>query len=213
MPEYLKPSAWRVVPPHETPAPFVTTRREEAEWFRSHGATITDLLTLPAAAREIAEKMELEAERRGAISYAHPLHYVARWILRQYPETMEVQPTDATRRRLMGKHADPRVIPDGAGLIVAERRRQVEAEGYDASHDAAHNSHELLIAARNLLECARGVQPKYLSDPWGLAAKHGKDPVRCLVIAGALLAAEIDRLQRASPRRPTVLTTNAGDGE
>lgn len=44
----------------------------------------------------------------------------------------------------------------------------------------------------------------YCNDLWGLLRKHQRDRIRQLVIAGALIAAEIDRMQRLydSAKRP-----------
>lgn len=107
----------------------------------------------------------------------------------------------------------------GAGLIAAERQRQIEAKGYTAEHDAQHNGRaELLDAARCYahLGCTwfrphhRAPHPDLLPQdygwPWWSDSQTGlpeavrwspsQDPIRNLVKAGALIAAEIDRLRR-----------------
>lgn len=94
----------------------------------------------------------------------------------------------------------------GAELIAAERRRQVEVEGWTAEHDAAHRECQLLDAAI----CYAGMAGSLLMDqdkgkeakgglleawPWNEQWwKPSDDPVRNLVKAGALIAAEIDRI-------------------
>jgi hypothetical protein len=106
----------------------------------------------------------------------------------------------------------------GAGLIAEERRRQVEAEGWTHEHDDGHASGELVQAARcyawaaqvaenvppaewfgtdadGLVKLPRGANVQW---PVGWDWKPDDDPVRNLVKAGALIAAEIDRLLRAS---------------
>jgi len=93
----------------------------------------------------------------------------------------------------------------GIELIAYERLRQVEAEGYSTKHDDAHVDGALLSAAM----CYAGIEwliaggaPVTRSEtpmnwPWSADAwKPTNDPVRNLVKAGALLAAEIDRLLR-----------------
>jgi len=101
----------------------------------------------------------------------------------------------------------------GIELIAAERKRQVEIEGYSAQHDSQHKATELIYAALAYTEAARvGVansesnldySPElvmmYKSDkgrnyPFGWDFKPSTD-IRDLTKAGALIAAAIDRLQ------------------
>ena len=79
---------------------------------------------------------------------------------------------------------------NGAALIAAERQRQINAEGYDPSHDDAHNDDSLAIAAVAYALSA----PDWW--PWGTESFKPGDRLRELAKAGALIAAEIDRLQR-----------------
>lgn len=100
----------------------------------------------------------------------------------------------------------------GIDLIAEERARQVILEGFDDFHDAAHTDSELLKAADSYL-CAV-ITPDEEGDengksrpawdwPWDKARwKPSDDPIRNLVKAGALIAAEIDRMQRAKGERP-----------
>ena len=95
----------------------------------------------------------------------------------------------------------------GATMIAAERFRQVTAEGYNAEHDDGHKNAELTSAAAAycMAACNQIVYPDESlpsSEPpmWPFAQAYWKphrDPVRNLVKAGALLAAEIDRVLRA----------------
>jgi len=100
----------------------------------------------------------------------------------------------------------------GAEMIAAERRRQVEQEGWTPARDAKHHDGGLLKAAVayldvNALMAVRNesfVLRKQLADstvfadpwPWGYQwDKRDKHPnLKRLAIAGALIAAEIDRL-------------------
>lgn len=90
----------------------------------------------------------------------------------------------------------------GVELIAAERLRQVEEEQWTAQHDMSHQYGELAIAAAALAVDGTDAtirEPGGAKDEWGLVAKHGyrgtsPGHVRKLVIAGALIAAEIDRL-------------------
>ena len=104
----------------------------------------------------------------------------------------------------------------GTDLIVAERRRQIEKEGWTAEHDDEHDGGELawaavcyaapdmVYAADNIEADETGVDLR-LRDPWpwdetwDKRKKHGRKNrgrIRQLQIAGALIAAELDRLLR-----------------
>jgi len=116
-------------------------------------------------------------------------------------------------------------MPTGMMMIADERARQIRVEGFDAFHDddfetdEYHQGGELALAAcyyalPGTLHChvraevdgkeiAKEVcielEPFVLwPDNWdGQTAKRkGKGRIRQLVVAGALIAAEIDRLQR-----------------
>lgn len=95
----------------------------------------------------------------------------------------------------------------GLDLIAAERRRQVDDEGWTPKHDDQHGKDELAKAAacycvpERMRE--REVSPigtTVLELLWPFDDEWWKpkpdDRVRELVKAGALIAAEIDRLQR-----------------
>lgn len=79
-------------------------------------------------------------------------------------------------------------------LIAAERQRQLDAEGWTPEHDDEHQGGELATAAACYL------LPDVCDDWWPWAWNYWKptpnDRMRELVKAGALIAAEIDRLRR-----------------
>ena len=101
--------------------------------------------------------------------------------------------------------------------VIAERRRQIEAEGWTPEHDDEHDDESLAMAAA----CYAAPQPIYVevaqqrgvffADPWPWSVnsrgeqvrsrteweKEGKPRRRQLVIAAALLLAEIERMDRA----------------
>ena len=86
----------------------------------------------------------------------------------------------------------------GADLIGAERLRQVTAKGYTPEHDAEHVRGELARAGAVYALWAvkaGGVNPydpmKYWPPDWRF---KGGAPLDYLAKAGALIAAEIDRL-------------------
>jgi hypothetical protein len=104
----------------------------------------------------------------------------------------------------------------GVGLIAAERRRQMAEEGWTEEHDAIeHPTGELAAAAScyawiarvQLAPCSlaraaeelKHVDGRMPPSTWPWSAtwwKPSTDPIRNLAKAGALVAAEIDRLQR-----------------
>ena len=108
-------------------------------------------------------------------------------------------------------------MPTGADLIAAERRRQIEAEGWTPEHDDEHAHAELSAAAAEYLRVAHmavrwSQPPEPDADPvpygrggrwpWHISWwKPSQDPIRNLVKAGALIAAEIDRLHRLDSAR------------
>lgn len=110
---------------------------------------------------------------------------------------------------------------DGSTRIADERRRQLDAEGWDKHHDNTHEDGELAMAA----VCYAAPKPIFVqattrgvvtfADPWPWDEDDDKRPynpttaapfdprkikpekrIRLLEKAGALIAAEIDRLLR-----------------
>lgn len=102
------------------------------------------------------------------------------------------------------------VIPNGISLIEAERIRQRVKEHYDAAHDDEHTNYELSRAACCYAETGYGGPYSFPSEkqsppawPWDGGWKPSADPIRNLSKAGALIAAEIDRVLRMRSRMMT----------
>jgi len=103
---------------------------------------------------------------------------------------------------------------ESARDVIAERRRQIEAEGWTPEHDDAHKDGSLADAAACYAAAAElpieqrsygnrdwGVVPKLFPRSWGYNWwKPSKDRRRNLVKAAALILAEIDRLDRLAPK-------------
>lgn len=98
----------------------------------------------------------------------------------------------------------------GADLIAAERLRQVAEEGRTAEHDDEHVDGALGRAALSYLAAAVttgefGTEAAGEVWPWERTGEPWRHPVgdrvRRLVKAGALIAAEIDRIERESSAR------------
>jgi len=110
-------------------------------------------------------------------------------------------------------------MKSGVELIAEERPRQVKKKGYSADHDDGRENGELALVAalyatpqplytvsldddrKNEKHGHRGLTIE-ADDPWPCEwgsefdkrAQFGR--LRSLIVAGALIAAEIDRLQR-----------------
>lgn len=100
----------------------------------------------------------------------------------------------------------------GLDLIAEERQRQQDVEGYTAAQDDGHLCGEMACAASVYAEAAVCLAAGDEADtvrhdifhsqcvsawPWDESyLKLEGGPIRCLAKAGALIAAEIDRLQR-----------------
>ena len=99
----------------------------------------------------------------------------------------------------------------GIELIAQERKEQTEKHNWTPEHDDQHTYGELRKTASVL--AMHGTDGHVVdkdgyyqtgSNPWGLEEKLKNDDIHRLKVAGALIAAEIDRLQR-------ILETGATD--
>lgn len=106
----------------------------------------------------------------------------------------------------------------GIELIAEERERQICKEGWSPKHDDGHALGELSSAAGCYAAVASAItrgssaeewsyemtQSELLPNwPWDAESwKPSDDNIRNLVKAGALIAAEIDRVQRESENKP-----------
>jgi len=101
-------------------------------------------------------------------------------------------------------------MDSGIEVIARERERQIR-KGFDAEHDNGHDGFELTRAAMSYAAVVASpdesspemCQSRSTDDwPWeDTDWNPSNDPIRNLARAGALIAAEIDRLQR---KRETV---------
>jgi hypothetical protein len=88
--------------------------------------------------------------------------------------------------------------------VIAERRRQVEVECWAPEHDDRHGAHELAEAAACYCLSSARKPFDYFETmwPWERWWFKVSDPRRDLVKAGALVLAEIERLDRAAAPKP-----------
>lgn len=80
--------------------------------------------------------------------------------------------------------------------VVAERRRQVEGEGWSAAHDDAHTAGELAQAGACYLLYSSTQTPAFW--PWSPAWWKPKGYRSNFVRAAALVLAELERIDRAA---------------
>jgi hypothetical protein len=93
--------------------------------------------------------------------------------------------------------------------VLAERRRQIDVEGFDAAHDDVHVDGELAGAAAAYAAYRSQVSPSIMMGddiirslwPWAAEWWKPMDRRHDLVRAAALLIAEIERIDRADERR------------
>jgi hypothetical protein len=86
----------------------------------------------------------------------------------------------------------------GVQLIRDERLRQIEVERYDATHDDGHAWRALTMGAMAYLAVNQrgGTDDAAMIWPFPIENFKPGPPLRNLVKAGAMIAAEIDRLLR-----------------
>lgn len=114
-------------------------------------------------------------------------------------------------------------LTPGVKIVLAERKRQISREGWDAAHDDKHVNGELGRAAqcyerepadRKMTECTDGPSANVImlpeSWPWDAQWWKPGDRIRELAKAGALYLAEADRLRRAGePEKADLVTRQA----
>lgn len=137
--------------------------------------------------------------------------------MRDFPEVIHLERSDGEVVWMEGTpdseeaatavyRLDTGVISD----IAAERRRQIEAEGWTPKHDDQHSKGDLAVAAAcyalhgvsfdhrsHPIRDIIGMALKYIW-PWMIEWWKPKDRRRDLIRAAALIVAEIERLDRAA---------------
>uniref|UniRef100_A4WTA9 Restriction alleviation protein, Lar family n=1 Tax=Cereibacter sphaeroides (strain ATCC 17025 / ATH 2.4.3) TaxID=349102 RepID=A4WTA9_CERS5 len=98
-------------------------------------------------------------------------------------------------------------LAEAAADVLAERARQISAEGWTPEHDDGHSRGQMATAAGCYI-----LHQSHLGDelevfwPWEMTWWKPTDRRRDLVKAAALLLAEIERLDRAEARAKTEAT-------
>lgn len=95
-------------------------------------------------------------------------------------------------------------LSQAARDVLCERQRQVSVEGYTTDHDDEHKASEMALAAGcyAVSSGSYGAGPDWPLPIWPWALEHWKPTFgrRDLVRAGALILAEVERLDRAADK-------------
>lgn len=91
-----------------------------------------------------------------------------------------------------------RDVSKAARDVLAERQRQISAEGWTPEHDDAHGDGSMAVAASCYACSSAGLADATRDWPWADEWWKPSDRRRDLIKAGALILAEIERLDRAA---------------
>lgn len=151
-----------------------------------------------------------EAQRQAAIEALTPMSVGIGAMKRLVAEEM----TDAVIKALDAAPSPAEPQTQAARDVLAERRRQVEAEGWTAKHDNEHDEGEMGAAAACYALAGVGqMVPLNVAWPWARGWWKPKGGRRDLVEAGALILAEIERLDRITPPGPVRPAPPAEQGD
>ncbi|MBA5617478.1 hypothetical protein [Pseudomonas aeruginosa] len=166
------------------------TRSDALTQVADHGGRVVELFRLPVAQAQhsvpedhmIVPREVFQMLRDASFKWSH----ASRGLRKTADDLLAAAP---------GKE-----VPQAWLDVQAERKRQVEVEGWTPEHDDKHNGGELADAAACYALWAGGINPGNWREFWPWAPewlKHS-EPRRMLVKAGALILAEIERLDRVA---------------
>lgn len=92
------------------------------------------------------------------------------------------------------------MLTQAAKDVLAERKRHVEVEGWTTAHDDEHSGGQMALAAAAYCVSSQEGNSRWAVSlwPWSRHWWKPKDRRRDLVRAGALILAEIERLDRCA---------------
>lgn len=126
--------------------------------------------------------------------------WLARQLLDSRMSDAEAYSTIAFSPAITDLHPAPDALREAVSDIAAERQRQVDAEGWSADRDDGYADAELAKSAAAYTLSACGFSPDAAREMWPRSwSAHWWKPTtarRDLVKAGALIVAEIERLDR-----------------
>jgi hypothetical protein len=153
------------------------------------------------------------AERTWLVGHEAATEKLAEWWrhARALSETKSVEDIAATPVLAVDAASTSTAID----ALVTERARQINREGWTPEHDDQHADGALALAAACYAASGAGRKieqsPWWDVWPWDLSDYKPGDPRRDLVRAGALIVAEIERLDRKSPSRVNATTAITPD--
>ncbi len=107
---------------------------------------------------------------------------------------------------------------NGISIIKNERKAQIEREGFDLRHDRQHVAGQLACAGayyalpQKMTRYHRNLDKLWpFEDEWNKKEKHSR--IKQLAIAGAFIAAEIDRLLDGGRQYPESAPQQAEGGD
>lgn len=172
------------------------------------------LLAAEQPSKEVLTRVE--QLRKALFESRDAMRVMANWVKKSDPAgySWAVRMVDRANATLGGEEqpsADKHDSTAAARDVLAERGRQVEAEGWTPEHDDKHGNGEMALAAGCYAANAGGAAwadevPSFF--PWTQAWWKPTTPRRDLVKAGALILAEIERIDRAEmAEQPTMMHT------
>lgn len=195
------------VDPHASSTGNPITRANSSPSCSMRGITMTPSSQALIDARELEQELRDERHPRWANVIRDLISVIEQPRKEEIPSRAGVPCADSTHGDLARRsHEGERTMKseqpsNGVALIAAERQRQIDAEGWTPEHDDKYADSELVRAAICYAHSGSGFS--YGSDcnhavlwPWEPSWFKPRDMERDLVKAGALIAAEIDRLRR-----------------
>lgn len=169
-----------------------------------HRRTISPRAEFEALVNVRQEIRDWRERRRAALSAAPPeTPTVAAFNISRGPV---VQATDGLGNVTYWHASPPETpVPQSEPVawrdVKAERQRQVSVEGWTPEHDDEHTEAEMALAASCYAATAGGYAKGQMPPHWPWAREWWKPTYgrRDLIKAGALILAEIERLDRAAP--------------
>lgn len=165
--------------------------------YGSDGQTLFDSLNSDAAC--ICEEYDGE----GHVAWDEAAQRNAEFIALANPANVLalVEALEKAQQRIA--ELESRIVTAAAADVLAERKRQVTTEGWTPEHDDQHVNFEMAIAGGLYAISAVDSHHKLRNSapsawPWDRKWWKPDGPRRDLVKAGALILAEIERLDRAA---------------
>ena len=119
----------------------------------------------------------------------------------------------ASQKRKLNRDMAKLTVDSGSQLIAAERQRQIDEEGWTKEHDAQHTHGSLAGAAISYIlfnyPTIHHLTKNFWPWEWVLFKPDPQDTVRNLAKAGALIAAEIDRINLRNISRNPIKAAQA----